>query len=334
MTDVLRYLGIGNETVFGTPVAATKYIDQAAASLDSPSDTEMYYEGGLSRGVRTRKAGYYGPPQGNVVYATDVDTINDFLRYAMGGYTFTTGLLPPDHEHEHYALEDPEAFPFFTARLGKDEFEHTFVSCVLSQMQIEVADQFVVATMDIVSQQDQKDTLATEVVVLAALPAKTPLTFVTAALEIPAASDISAKVKAFTLLINNNLTADSGRSIGSRFARRHRMGDREITLSADLHFEGTTELEAFWGGASGPVAGGATDFATLLKILDTGTEEIEFDFQSMHHTQVQQQATGRAEIIQSIASKAIIASHTLKDLSTVESEMLVTVKNDYADVSL
>ena len=89
MLPVHRYAGFGEETVYGTAVAAAVHVDLASATLDSPSDTENYYGGGLGRGVRTRRPGYYSAA-GDVVYAWDIRTIARLLRWTLGGYRFTT----------------------------------------------------------------------------------------------------------------------------------------------------------------------------------------------------------------------------------------------------
>ena len=61
---------------------------------------------------------------GNIVYAFDIKTIRWLLKWTLGGYVFTD----LDNLHEIYASDDTD-LPSFTARLGKDLFEHVFAGC-------------------------------------------------------------------------------------------------------------------------------------------------------------------------------------------------------------
>lgn len=331
MPPILRYAGFGNEATFGVAVPAAFHADISGASLDAPSDTENYYGGGLGRAIRTRRPGYYRPG-GNVVYAWDIRTIVSMLRWTLGGYVFTADT-PSLGENTHEAFGVNEAIlPSFTTRLGKDVFEHVFAGCVVDSLVLDLAGDFLLATMELGAQKDSKAALQAVDALL--LPDEFPLAFHEVTLELPAASDLSASVKALTLTIANGLRPDSGRSIGSRFARRLPVGEREVTLGLDLWYEDTAQLETFWGAVGGPADAGATDFITKI-IADAGIDgSLVLDFPSTHFSQVQQQGSGRDEITRSTALRAIEADVPLNDLSIVRSELLATVVNSGPDASL
>src|SRR5690606_2417491 len=102
-----------------------------------------------------------------------------------------------------------------------------------------------------------------------------------------------------TLSIENNLSAENGRTVGSRHPRRIPANEREVTVSGTLIFESTAQLEKFWGSSSGPVATGATEFS-LKVVFNAGTDgSLEVTLPKVVYTQLQTQPSGREEIRQS-----------------------------------
>jgi len=93
-------------------------------------------------------------PSGNIVYAFDIKTIRWLLKWTLGGYVFTDlGNL-----HEIYASDNTD-LPSFTARLGKDLFEHVFAGCKINSLEISVEDSFCQATAELIAVKDSKAVL-------------------------------------------------------------------------------------------------------------------------------------------------------------------------------
>ncbi len=88
VTEILRYLGMGLETTYGTKVAATQHMDIASASLDVPTNAEMVVPSGMGRGAARKKRGFYSPA-GSAAYAFDINTIGLPLLCALGKYVYT-----------------------------------------------------------------------------------------------------------------------------------------------------------------------------------------------------------------------------------------------------
>ncbi|MFA5543256.1 MAG: phage tail tube protein [Bacilli bacterium] len=320
---ILRYIGLAEETLFNQAAEAVIHLDMASASLDSPADTQMVYAGGLQRGARTHRPGFYSP-SGNIVYAFDVRSIAYLLKWALGGYLFTGGS---PNMHEFYGQNDI-ILPSFCTRLGKDRFEHVFTGCVINSLELKVEGEYCMVTADIIAAKDAKASL--EEVSNLLLPEEYPLAFHEMTLAI--GSDVSAKFKDFTLTIANGLNAESGRSVGSRYPRRIPAGEREITFSANLWFENTDELEVYWGDSTGPADSGSTEFSPVIT-FDAGLGgSLEISLPTCIYTQVQQQPSGRDELVQAVAGKAFMDTIELSDASNVESEILVTVENELGDL--
>lgn len=320
---VLRYLGLARETTYNmaVPPPAAFHVDIASSSLDAPPDTHIIYEGGLSRDQRTHRPGFYSP-SGNIVYAFDLRTIAFLLHWALGGYRFTAGT--PLNTHEIWGSPS-NVLPSFVARCGKDIFEHVFSGCVVNSLEIVVEGEWCMATADLVSARDSRADLQPLSSLL--LPAQHPLVFheVTASLR---GADRSAGIKTATLAVNNNIDAEAGRSIGSRHPRRLPAKSREITLAADLWYESTTELEHYWGGTAGPATGGTAPFPAVLTFAGGAHGEMVVELPRIVYTGVQQQPSGRDEIVQSIAGLALSGNETLSGGATVvDTPIVVTVTN-------
>jgi hypothetical protein len=329
MSPTLRYAGFGNEAVFGDPVEAAFHVDIQSAGLDTPSGTETYYEGGIGRGLRTRRPGFYAP-SGDIVYGWDIRTIAAMLRWVLGGYVFTGGS--PHNLHEMWGTAE-SILPSFTARIGKDVFEHVFAGCVADKLELDLASNILQAKMDVVAAKDSKAALTEEADLL--LPEEFPLAFheVTAMLDNGSSEDVSANVRALKLTIANGVKAESGRGIGSRFPRRLVAGGRDITLGLDLYFEDTDHLEAFWGGSTGPADSGSVDLGLTINATAGADGSLGLNLPSVHFSKVSLPVSGRDEVKQSTELRAMTTDIVLDDgNTTVRSELLASVLNDADDL--
>lgn len=336
MSGIRRYCGIAEEASFGQtpPPAAMLHLDIASSTLDPPADTNIIYEGGARRTARLYRPGFYAPA-GNVVYGLDIRTIGWFLKWALGGYTFTLGGgAGPLHLHEIYGSE-AVVLPSFCARIGKDLFEHVFSGCTINSLEINVGDALCMATADIVGQKDSKAALQTGALLF---PAEYPLAFheVTAFLTGTPDIEISAKVKEITLTINNNVAADQGRHIGNRHPARVPANDRETTLSLSLFYEDTDMLEKLWGGPTGPDRCGSTEYGLSL-VFNTSPcathGKLTIDLPRVINTATSQQPSGRSELVQTVEIRALMGTFTLAGAGTIEGEILCTLENNQADMT-
>src|SRR5690554_121090 len=99
-----RYIGIVEETEFGQEeiLEPSVYLDIASTSLDTPSNTNLFYTGGLGRGTRNVIPGAY-LIDGDLQYAADLDSIGYLLKWGLGEYKFTD--LEGQGLHEFYRTE-------------------------------------------------------------------------------------------------------------------------------------------------------------------------------------------------------------------------------------
>jgi hypothetical protein len=329
MTEPRRYAGFAEEFSFNPAVApeAVFHIDIASASLDVPSDPNLHFEGGMSRGRKIIRPGYY-VPAGNIVYPIDIRSIGYFLKWALGKYVFTEG--EGTNTHELYPTEDL-VLPSYTVRLGKDNFEHIFRGCVANGLEIKIEDNFIFATLDNIGARDTKGTLK-EIAELI-LFNENNLSFIDASLALGESVNYNCKIKGMTISITNGASAGPGKGIGSRHPCRIPVGARNIDIKGNLWFEDSTEYEKFWGASNGVSAGGSTTEAMVVTI-DAGADgSMELKFPKLMYSDLKTPPSGRAEIVQAFSGIALIDEITLADeVTVIEAELLATIENKNDDM--
>jgi len=333
---VLRYAGFAEEPEFDpdTPGTPDQFVDIASASLDAPSDTQIEYEGGMERGPRIHRPGWYSPT-GDIEYAMDIYTIGRVLRWALGGYNFTAdGGSGEGHNLHEYWGQAELLLPTFTSFLGKDVFEHIFTGCTIDTLTINVDDEYVETNLDIVAARDKRADIRQTTDLT--MPDQYPLAFheVTAFRGGDGSDDeISAIVKSLELTVANNVDADSGRGLGRRFAYRLPSGEREITMSLDLWYENIEWLQSMWGGVDGPASGGSTETDMYIKLNAGDDGELTLYLPRCVVTSAQQQPSGRDEVTQSVEIKAYVDDVERDDNETVRTELFASLENELVDLS-
>ena len=85
MAGERRYLGLGEETTFGTGVPATFFLDFLSSSLEAPSEPLIFYEGAGGRGQAISVPGPY-IPSGDIEVGVDVVDALHLFKWALGRY--------------------------------------------------------------------------------------------------------------------------------------------------------------------------------------------------------------------------------------------------------
>ncbi len=327
---IIRYAGLAEESTYNPATApgAVIHVDMASSTLDAPSDSQMIYEGGLERGARTHRPGFYSP-SGNLVYAFDINSIMFLLKWALGSYAFMSeggeGTL---NLHEAYQIAG-NILPSFCARIGKDKFEQVFGGCTINSLQLAIEGEFCMATADIVAAEDSKASI--QDLGDLTLPSGYPLAFHEVTME-QSDSDISADVKSLTLNIANNTDAEAGRGIGSRHPRRVIAGDPVITVEKSLFFKGSAELELLWGGSTGPATDGSEEFDVELT-FDAGDDgEMKLELPRLIYNSVDTQPSGRDELVQSTNARAFMGDAALENATAIRTPIYARVENDQAEI--
>lgn len=345
--EILRYCELIEETTYAqdpSPAAGNAkgiYLDITSTSLDLPNETDGITPSAFGRSARRKFAGWYSP-SGDIAYQTNVRTIAAILKWAFGGYAFTAGAAAtataPQQLHTHESWgSDSRILPSFCARIGKDNFEHVFKGCVIDSLELEVEDELVSLTFSISSSVDQKAPLQLKSTVFAKLPAEREIPFHAVAVSIAGVVQ-QRKLKNLTLSVGNNADAESGRYLGSRFAGRIPVNERETTVSTEMDFTDLQQIERIWGGTAGPTSQGAVEFPLEVSLFGgknaNGLDQtVLLQLPRVFYTAVETQPDGRDEMTQPVEMRALTGDVTLLDGTTkVATDVYSRTKNEAAIV--
>ncbi len=326
---ILRYAGFGEEGTYGVRVEPVFHLDISGSTLDAPADSEILFEGGMGRSTYIKRPGFYAP-EGNVVFPVDVRTILYFLKWALGGYSFIGGDSgnPEEFTHNLWAQE-LALLPSFTTRIGKDHFEQVFGGCVLNSLGLEIGDGLITATLNAIAQRDYKGTLQDIDDLL--LQDEYPLAFHEAGIKMCTVedyvsdpgnlADITAKLRNWDMNIENNASADGGRTVGSRHPRRVPVQEFVSTASGEMFFEDMSQLEKLWGATEGPsqCADGSTEMVAEITLHSTpcgGNQDygnVVIFLPRVFFTSVQQQPSGRSMLMQPFNLRSMLGKVELDE---------------------
>lgn len=317
-----RYVGIGIEDEFGEEVDADVHVDIASSDLDAPSDTQITKESSMSRSDAGHRPGPY-TPEGGLEYAFDVNTIAYLLHLVLGeGETEELTDEDFDFEHTFTPVRNDLILPSSTIHVGKDVFEHIFAGCVIGSMTLSLDDEFAMVDLDVVAKKDSKGTL-TDISELS-LPEAYPIAFHELQIEMgpkDGTQEERVDIESIEISIANNADAEAGITLGSRYPRRIFAGDLEITVSMDIQFSGTQDLESFWGASDGP-SDVETEEQNITFTFDGGTYgNLTFNLPQCIFESISTQPSGSDRIVQSAELRAFYDEDA-------DAELIATLQND------
>lgn len=144
-----RYVGIGREAPFKTPVAATKYIDVVGESL-VPSRGYRITSGVGSQAPLGKSATREGA-RGGIVFPVRPDNITNILKSVMGAVTST--IIGATTAYTHVFKMD-DVLTSLTLRVGKELDEEIYAGCVTDSLALSgAADDDLQASVGIIGAQ-------------------------------------------------------------------------------------------------------------------------------------------------------------------------------------
>lgn len=323
--DVIRYVGIGIEgegDEYGDKVDAEMHVDITDASLDTPDEQEIVYEGGLTRGRLIKRPGSY-VPEGDITYAMDVNSIG-YLLYLALGYGEEVDADTNDYQYEFSADPIERVLPAGTFYVAKDQFVHRFDGAAVDELSISVDDEFAEVTASIVAQKDADDGEPESDITELKLPDSYPLAFHEVTVELgDKGDDIEERVaESVEISVANNIDTDEGISLGSRYLRKIIAGDLEVSAELEIAFDDTQDLEDFWGDTEGPSEEGSIEKEISI-IFDSGDYgQLEITLPRTYIESLNLEPSGTDRLIQSISLTSLFDEEA-------DSEIIATLDNDY-----
>ena len=297
----VRYFGVAEEATFGTKQttdALFNYVDASEVNLDVPKDSMLSYAGITHRSPTVVAKGQY-IPEGDIAQAIEGEFFPWMLKWAMGDY-YNCLQFDGGKEAYRHTFRPGTSLKGFTARVGKEALEQVFEGCKVASLGIEIPkNDFAMGKASIVGQTDSLGTLKAE----SAIDTHETGFFSFCHGAVTIDSPISVDSASFEY--NNNISADAGVRIGSRFPQQFDVNALEIPITLEMPFDATTHLVNFWGGASGPSTPTSKAVTIALtsdddKIDGTNYFAYSFTFPRCYYKSVGQPVKGRDEMKQSL----------------------------------
>jgi Phage tail tube protein len=308
---ITRYLKIGEESEFG--VEASEYpetLDPESASIDPAGDDKLIYEGigGLDRRAGL---GTYSTA-GEIAIPLDDKATGWFWKWALGGYEVTGDEESNSYTHV-FSPQQGGLMPSFSAKIGKDIFEHIFVGNVVESISLEVESEWALMTVSTLGAKDKKGPLATDLDYTEGMLFTAPMASLT-----KNGVDKSAAINSLSLNIETGADIESSQGFGSRFPTKAFRGSLLAELEVELGFDSTEELFAFWGGNDGPSNTNIEEFKYTLSFGNN----VDIIFPRLVYTTSGQPVEGRDGIVQSLTARA------LYDDVLKQGPVIVSITND------
>lgn len=266
-----RYLAIVEETNYGEEPAspAWKYFDISSTDLSGPDDQGNVYETVGALAPRIQAPGKYVLGGSTAIPIDDVN-FGLILKGLFGAVTSTQIGTTAFYTHTFTPATD---LPSFTFEVGKDNFAHKFYGVMINELSLEYEDGFLVAGLSLLGAKDGKGTLQS--ITAADFPAFVYTDLLSTVTK--GGVDISAKIEGMSLSINRNLNMEDGIPVNSRFpTRKGYPQGLQVTGELTISFEDSTELEYYWGSATGP-ATSLTEHDFVFDFIHTANErELSF----------------------------------------------------------
>jgi len=300
----MRYFGYRPESTYGTEntSATITYLQMGKCNLDTPKDPNLELPT-IEETPSRIKRGLYSP-SGDLEIALDINSISEFLYFALGSETEVTA----GEKYLIYASSSRK-LPSFTAYIGKDDgnpndFEHVFYGCVISKLNIKLSDGLATATLSIQAQKDGKNTLKTESQI--SIADSYPLAFYEAETTM-GSTDMTARTTSFEFEIDNGIDAKNGQAFGSMFPYRLPVSGKTPTIKTDVFYDGYDMLVKFWGSSSGPTCG-TTYEAYKIEFTDEEENVLTLLFPKTALATANAPVEGSDEIKQSLELKVLKGS--------------------------
>jgi len=238
------WVGIGVQTVLGTPVVASQYLDFISEGIEyQPTRGHLVNAGAVDPSVHKelyRRSG--GPIE---VYA-NYEGLETLLLFAFGDVTTTTESGAA--KRHTYALAKNLPGPGLTLEVNRSVEAFLYEGCKVNEVEfIQEAEDFLRVRFGLLGRNETLDETPTEPTA-SSFPAELQIlgAHLSAILRVNGASpvaDLPLVVNRLSLMLNNAAAHRASTGIDSKEIVR--TGKRAITFSADLDFDAVTRYDEY-----------------------------------------------------------------------------------------
>jgi len=300
-----RYLGVAEETTYGTLVSPTAYLDIRSESVE-PSRDFLFP---VTVAARERQYKGEGPfrESGSIELFVEPVNFGYLLKWFFGDVsTDQPDAVGAPNTYRHRFTPQP-AIKSFSAHIGTEIEEagtaqkRAIHGMFINSMRIEaVARELVVCSLDVTAEEEEVAAVDTPT-----FPDERFFAFGDGSVTV-AGGDITARVEAFRLTLENDIDTDAF-VLGSIKYPGIRLQGFNCTGEMELAFLDWDEHKRFLGGAT---LAAQSDFAAELKLTGDAIEagynfQLRLDLPRIHYTSSHPPIEERNRIVQRVAFQAL-----------------------------
>jgi len=239
-----KFVGIAEETTYGTPVTASEWIDINSESVN-PDHAWIDVETAGSRALMNRIPGPYRV-SGDIVYVVNPDNITKMLKWLCGSVTTSDDGGSPAVAYKHEFTAPSSSIKSFTLEISPDVGNQSrqIAGCAVRSLAFDAPEArgIVSVTATILGQKETLITPSTPT-----FSTLRPFAFFDGSLKV-AGSEI-ADAEAFSITLENDIP-DDVHVLGSRFLPGIRLQGFTVTGSMDVAFTSWDLYKRFFGSAT------------------------------------------------------------------------------------
>lgn len=324
MAKLNMYASFAKETEYNgsTLPSADFAVGFNSFSANVAAGKEIVITDMTSRGKRRTKNGF-SSLSADMAASLDAETVTHFAKAGLGGYKYSA----TDTAHYAWASEDLE-LQSFVARYGTGD-NHLFATgLVVNTLEFSLGEDVSTFSVNFVGAKDGKGSSSAYTEAKPLISDAIPFSFS----EVNVYVDGSlVEAKSATITINNSVTPESGKFLGSRFPKRLRAGEREVGVSLDVPYSSLKYKILEWGGATGPSAAGSTRFELKVELINVSGDKITFVIPKAFVDDSSAALDTKEEITQSCNIVALLDNVTL-DGTAVETDIYMRIENDVTGI--
>jgi len=231
-----RYIGVAEESTYGTFVNPTRYIDILRENL--------VYDRGItpvqtvwSRAIQKYVEGK-ARVEGSIDFAVEPENLGEIFKWCLGSVE-TTGTEAP-YTHTFKPADDIKSFSMVVV---SEKVKRKITGCLVPRLTLETPLDIVTSSIDVLAKKEEKDTGS----YTSTISSLAPFVFKQGTLTL-GGNDRSKYLRALRLRIDNNIPIDDLYGFGDVGPQKILVANRTVECELEMAFEDTTEYDDFLAG--------------------------------------------------------------------------------------
>lgn len=321
-----NYLGLAREGSYAESTLAAVKVGLPFSSLNfkQTAGKEVQVVDLTSRGKTKSRYGF-SSITGDISYSFGAKSIKEILYGTLGEYYFDTAAV----KHLIWSTEELD-LKSYSARWGAQGLNMIAKGLVFNSLEINLGEDIASANANLVGAIDGKGATGDKTAVATATVDEVPFAYGDVTVKI---NDVAIEAKTASITINNGVTPETGKYLGSNTPKKLRAGEREVAVTFDKPFTALDLKTLEWGSATGPSNTGATRFKLSVELVNkVDNSKVTFVFPKCYVDDTDNAVDSKEEIMQSANIVCEVAAVTVMTQS-ISTDVYVIVEDGTTSIA-